>query len=129
MPYIDSQIFKKKGEKKNLTITLSEGEPILASIKTAMAQNKIGEVKVEDMSGEVKEATISFMSGSKYECKELRNQGILRASGNFKLNFDELYGNMHISTAGKSPITGTFVKGKAAEGLEIKMSFVEIKDK
>ena len=87
MPYIDSQLFKKKGEKKNLTITLSEGEPILASIKTAMAQNKIGEVKVEDMSGEVKEATISFMSGSKYECKELRNQGILRASGNFKLNF------------------------------------------
>ena len=128
MPYIDSQIFKKKGEKKNLTITLSEGEPILGSIKIAMAQNKIEEVRVEDMSGKVKEATISFMNGSKYECKILRNQKILRASGNFKLNFDELYGNMHISTAEKNPLTGTFVKGSAADGLEIKMSFVEIKD-
>ena len=128
MPYIDSQLFDKKGVKRTLTLVLSEGEPILGSIKAAMAQHSLKEASVDGVSGSVKEATVNFMNGSKYECKILRNTPLLVASGNFKLSFDELYGRMDICAADKKPLSATLVKGNAAEGLEIKLGFIEILD-
>ncbi|MFH1257290.1 MAG: DUF296 domain-containing protein [Candidatus Diapherotrites archaeon] len=126
MPYIDAQLFKKKGEKKVLRLVLDEGDIVLDSIKKAMAEHEIEQAKVEDMNGILREATVNYMNGSRYESKVLKNQQILRASGNFKHHYGELYGSMNVSTADKNPLTATFVKGKAAEGLEIKMSFIQL---
>jgi len=127
MPRIDSAFFRNNLEKKNLIITLDENESIIQAIKQAMMQYKIKEVKIEDINGSVKEALISFMDGPNYRSKKLVDRELLRAAGNFKLSFDELFGVMNISTKGKPPLSGTLVTGKAKQGLEIKLSFFEEK--
>ena len=125
MPRVEAVIFKKKAEKKILRLILDDGDDILGSIKSGMGQNSIKECRVEDAGGEVKHALINFMEGNKYKKMDLRNIQILRASGNFKLNFGDLWGTMHISTGGKKPITGTLVAGKAGGGFELKLSFIK----
>jgi predicted DNA-binding protein with PD1-like motif len=125
MPHFDAVLFNKKVEKKILRLILDENDSILDSIKKGMQEQKIKECRVEDAGGEVKHAIINFMDGNKYKKMDLRNIQVLRASGNFKLNFDDLWGTMHISTGGKKPITGTLVNGNAGEGFELKLSFVQ----
>ncbi|MCX6799256.1 MAG: DUF296 domain-containing protein [Candidatus Diapherotrites archaeon] len=125
MPRVEAIIFKKKAEKKILRLVLDDGDDILGSIKQGMGEHAIKECRVEDAGGEVKHAVINFMEGSKYKKMDLRNIQILRASGNFKLNFEDLWGTMHISTSGKKPITGTLVAGKAGQGFELKLSFIK----
>src|SRR3989338_11633329 len=119
MPYLDAALFNKKAKKHILKLILDDNDSILESIRRGMLENKLKECKVEDASGKVKHAVISFMEGSNFNKMDLRDAAILRASGNFKLNFDELWGIMHISTASKKPITGTVVRGTAAEGFEL----------
>jgi predicted DNA-binding protein with PD1-like motif len=125
-PFIDSQLFDKKSVKKTLTLSLSEGEDILSCIKRAMKDNGIRECTALDVNGRVKFALINFFERNKYKTIELKDKPLLRASGTFKLSFDDLWGSMHISTAEKKLTTGTLVKGTAAEGLEIKLSFFEM---
>jgi predicted DNA-binding protein with PD1-like motif len=125
MPHFDAVLFNKKAEKKILRLMLEEGDDILASVKNGMQQHKITECKVEDAGGKVKHAIINFMEGNKYKKMDLREIEILRASGNFKLNYGDLWGTMHISTSGKKPLTGTLVNGRAADGFELKLSFIK----
>ncbi len=125
-PHMDAMIFKKSGKKKILSVVLSEDEDILSSIKEAMKQHNLKECRVEDMNGTIKEGHINYFEGNSYKSASLVNRPILKASGNFKLTASELWGSMHVSTAEKRPTTGTLVEGTAAEGLQIKMSFVEI---
>lgn len=124
-PFIDSQLFDKKAAKKNLTISLSEGEDVLSCIKQAMKEHGIKECSIVDINGKVKLAILNCFERNKYKTIKLENRSLLRASGNFKLSFDDLWGSMHVSTAEKKMTSGTLVKGTAAEGLEIKLSFIE----
>jgi len=128
LPQVDAVIFKKKGKRKTLTLILDDGDDILVSIKQGMKQHNLEEARVDDMQGTIKEGTISYMDGHQYKAKNLINQQMIMASGNFKLSFDELFGSMHITTAGKNPLTATFVKGRAAQGLQIKFSFIELEE-
>jgi len=128
VPQIDTIIFNKKGKRKTLTLILDENDDVLASIKQGLKQHGLKEARVDDMQGTVKEGVVSYMEGSQYKAKNLQNQKIIKASGNYKLSFDELFGSMHVTTAGKNPLTATFVKGKAAQDLQIKLSFIEIEE-
>jgi len=125
-PHVDSIIFDKRAVKRNLKIQLDDGENLLGAIKEAMAQHKISECKVEDIEGEMKDGFINYFEGSSYKNASLANRKMLRASGTFRLNFGELWGTMHISTADKRPLSGTFVKGTAKEGLKIRLSFIDM---
>ena len=127
-PFIDSQLFSKKAERKILTLILSENEDILASIKEGMRQHNLRECKVEGMGGKIKQGQINFTERSQYKVMNLQDSEVMLASGNFKRSFDDLWGGMHVSLSGKKPVTGTLVKGTASEGLEIKLSFVEAKE-
>jgi len=125
-PFIDSQLFDKKAVRKTLTLSLSDGEDVLSCLKQAMKDNGIKECSVVDINGKLKLGLINFFERSQYKTLELKDRPMLKASGNFKLSFDDLWGSMHVSTAEKNkPTTGTLVKGTAAEGLEIKLSFIE----
>ena len=126
-PFIDSSLFEGKAEKKTLTVSLSDGESILASIGEAMKQHGIKECSVAGIEGKIKEGVLSFFERSKCKAVALKSRPVLRASGSFKLNFGNLWGDLHISTAEKKPQSGTLTKGTAEEGLEIKLSFLEEK--
>lgn len=128
MPQIDAVIFKQKGKRKTLTLILDLNDDILASIKQGMEQHGLKEARVDDMQGTIKEGVVSFMHGSQYKAKNLQQQPIIMASGNYKLSFGELFGSMHVTTAGKNPLTATFVKGRAAQDLRIKLSFIEFEE-
>ncbi len=128
MPKVEAQIFKKKGTRKILRLQLEEGDDIMASIKQAMAEHKLEEARVEDASGFLKSGQVNYMEGNRYKSKDLKNQELFRASGNYKLNYGELYGTLHVSW-GKPLQTATFVKGTAEKGMELKLSFIELTDK
>ncbi len=124
-PVFDSILFNKKAERKMLTLALSENDGILSAIKEGMQLHKVKEATVVEVNGKVKEGEINYMEKNKYKTMKLRDIAVFRASGSFKQNFDDLWGSMHISINPRNPTTGTLVKGKAAEGMEIKLSFFE----
>lgn len=126
MPQVDAVLFNKNGKRKTLTLILDDGDDVMSCIKQGMKEHGLKEARVDDMQGTLKEASISFMQGSQYRAKNLAMQKIIKASGNYKLSFGELFGSMNVTTADKHPLTATFVKGRAAQDLEIKLSFVEI---
>lgn len=129
MPQVESHLFNKKGTRKTLTLTLEEGDDVMSCIKQGMNEHSLKDVQVVDMQGKLKEGVINYMEGQHYKSMNLKEQEIVRAAGNFKLSFDELFGTMHITTSLKNPLTATFVRGKAMDGLKIKLSFIEITDK
>ena len=124
MPAVDAYLFNKKGEKKILRVILDEDDAILTCIKKAMKENNVGDCKVENAEGYVKEATVNYMEGSTYKSKVFKDTKVFMASGHFKLNFDELFGVLHLSLGDKRPVSTTFVKGTAKQGLEIRLSYV-----
>lgn len=126
MPAFDALLFNKKGSKKTLTLILDENDDILGSIKQGMKEHNIQEGRIDDMQGVIREGVGSFMSGHNFRTINFASQEIIRASGNYKLSFDELFGSMNVTTAGRKPVTATFVKGKAGQGLQITLGFVEI---
>lgn len=125
MPRIDSILFNKKAEKKYLTLQLSEGEDILGCLKQGLLDHKINECKVEDASGKIKSGVVNFFEGSKFMKRDLKDDEVIRATGNFKLSFGDLWGSMHVFVGKKRPFSATFVNGKAAEGFELKLSFIQ----
>ncbi|MEM0359753.1 MAG: DUF296 domain-containing protein [Candidatus Diapherotrites archaeon] len=125
-PHVDAILFNKKGVKKILTIVLDDGEDILKCIQKAMEEHGLKEVKVEDMSGTMKEGYINYFEGGHFASAKFKDKPILRANGNFKLSGGDLWGTMHICTADKKPIMGTLIRGLAANGMEIKVSFVQL---
>ncbi len=124
-PVFDSVLFNKKAERKILTLALSENDGILSAIKDAMQLHKVKEATVVEMNGKIKDGEMNFMERNKYKTMKLKDAPVFRASGSFKQNFDDLWGSMHISINPRNPTTGTLVRGKAAEGMEIKLSFFE----
>lgn len=126
MPAFDAIIFKKKGEKRLVTLILDEGESILESVKQGMKENNFPECKIEGMTGKIKQGMINFFVGNSYKSKELFDTDVFLASGHFKLSGDEIWGSMNISINPKHPFTGTLVRGTASNGLEVKLSYIEL---
>jgi predicted DNA-binding protein with PD1-like motif len=124
MPHFDSVVVKEKMEKKVLRLILEDGDDVVASIKQAMQDNNIRECKVEDVSGKLKQATVNCMEGSSYKRIDVKDKAIMRASGTFKFGGGDLWGTLHIFTEGRKPVSGTMLAGKAAEGFELKLSFL-----
>jgi predicted DNA-binding protein with PD1-like motif len=124
-PVFDSILFNKKAERKMLTLTLSENDGVLSAIKEGMQLHKVKEATVVEVNGKIKEGEMNFMERNKYKTMKLKDTPVFRASGSFKQNLDDLWGSMHISINQRNPTTGTLVRGKAAEGMEIKLSFFE----
>jgi predicted DNA-binding protein with PD1-like motif len=106
-------------------LALSEGDSVLSSIKEGMQLHKVKEATVAEVKGKIKEGEINYMEKNKYKTMKLKDTPVFRASGSFKQNFDDLWGAMHISINPRNPTTGTLVRGKAAEGMQIKLSFFE----
>jgi predicted DNA-binding protein with PD1-like motif len=129
MSHVDAVIFKKKGVRKSLRLILDENESILACIKQAMKEHNLREVRVEDMTGKFQKGELTYFEGNRYKMLKLADKEAFRASGLFKLSFDELYGSMYVSINQRHPITGTLTKGTAINGFEIKLSFLEMVDK
>jgi len=121
---LDSMLIKEKIPRKNLILELDEGDDVMTCIKMGMAQNKVREAKVEDVSGNLANAAINCMEGQKYKRIEIKETEILRASGIFKFGGDDLWGNLHVFTAGRKPVSGTLHKGIAKQGFKIILSFV-----
>ena len=112
----------KNTQKKILKIILEEDDPIIRSIEQGMKQNKVKEASIEDISGSVKEATLTNMEKGKYNEFEIRETEIIRASGIFKFGGGDLWGSLNVFTGGRKPISGKLTKGTAMDGLEIKLS-------
>ncbi|MEM4662489.1 MAG: DUF296 domain-containing protein [Candidatus Diapherotrites archaeon] len=130
MTMSSSQLFTGKGIKKELILELSEGEDIFECIRLGMIQNNIKEAHVKAIEGKLSNASINYMSGSKYVFDELKNLEVLKTYGKYELkgkNQDQLYGNLHIvaKIAGK-PVSATLTKARATEGLKIRLQFVDI---
>lgn len=123
MATFSSEFFKNKLVKKSLLIELEENEEILDSIKNAMKTHNIKEATVDLMEGAIKTGRMNTTVGSNYKVLSLSDTTIMNARGHFKLNFDELFGSLHVLAKIGKPETGTLQKGLASSGLKIKMSF------
>ncbi len=129
MPHIDAALFSKKGLRRSLTLILDEGDSIIDSIKASMQEHGLNEVRIEGAEGAVQETTINYFERSQFRSTVLNGNRIMVASGNYKLSYGELFGTFKLATEDKPPIQGTLVKGKAAQGLTINLSFIEYVDK
>jgi hypothetical protein len=125
MPFIDYFLSEKKWEKKVLRLILEEGEDVFVSIKKAMKEHKLKQCKIDDMEGTLLKGEINFFEGNQFKNQKFENLSILRGVGSFKLDFGELYGSLSITTKEKNPKTGMLLKGKASEGLQLKISFIQ----
>ncbi len=123
MATYSSEFFKHKMVKKHLAIELEENDSILDSIKLAMKTHSIKEASVDLMEGTIKTGKMSAFVGSAYKMLDLNNSKIENASGHFKLNFDTLFGSLHILARVGKPETGTLQKGIAGNGVKIRMGF------
>lgn len=123
--HLDSVVIKDKIQRKELTLVYSQGDGILSGLLQGMMENRIKEARVEEVCGKIAEAVVNCMEGQKYKKIDLKDTEILRASGNFKVTGDDLWGNLHVFTAGRKPVSGTMVKGTAAENFQLKLSFID----
>ena len=123
-------IFKKKGITRNMKLILEEDENILTCIKQGMIEHNVPEVKIISMTGKIKTGIMSYLDGSKYIVYNFDNKEVMLAGGHYKLSFGDLFGSLRITVKeNKVPVNGVFSKGRAAEGLEINMEFIELVDK
>ncbi len=128
MPHIDAYLFKKKGVKRQLTLVLDEDDSILECIKQGMQEQGLTDVTVEGMDGVIKEGLGSYMDGSQFITKKFANDEVFNASGKYKLQVNQLWGNLRVIVNVKNPLHVTLSKGKAAQGLKINLSYIELVD-
>lgn len=121
---IDSVLIKEPLKKKTLTLEFDEGDDIMSCIKMGLEQNDIKEADVMNSEGALTTATVNAMEGNKFKKIDFANMKIMRVSGHFKLGGGDLWGNLHVFTEGRKPISGTLVKGKASQGFKLMLSFL-----
>ena len=114
---------KEKLEKMNLNIVLEEGDSVLTSVQNAMVQKNIKEAVVVGVSGKLKTGVIQFMGGGSLKSKEVKDIELIKATGNLKISFKELFGRINVSTKHHGVTSGALMKGTAKEGLTIKLEF------
>lgn len=122
--HVDARIVREKLERKFLRLVFDSGDDVVAGIKKAMQDNEISECRVEDVSGSLAEGVINTFEGNSYKKIDIKDKEVLRASGTFKFGGGDLWGNLHVFTSGRKPISGTVTKAKAADGFELKLSFM-----
>ncbi len=120
-----TQIFSGKGKKKELTLELSEDEDLFDCIKQGMQENNISKASITEIKGKIKSGSMNFMLGSRFRAKEIKNSNVVKASGEYELNGNKLYGNMHVLLENDKS-NGTLSKAKVSEGTKVILSFVEI---
>jgi len=121
----NSMLIKEKIPIKNLILELDENDDILSSIAQGLRENKIKEAKLVDINGFVIKGIVNCMEGAKYKRIDIKDIEIMRASGNFKMGGEDMWGNLNVFTAGRKPISGTLLKGSAKQGLKITLNFIE----
>jgi len=122
--HLDSIVMKEKLQRKILTLVFDKGDDVVAGIKKAMQDREIQECRVEEVSGNLAEGVINTFEGSSYKKIDIKDKEVLRASGTFKFGGGDLWGNLHVFTSGRKPISGTVTRAKAADGFELKLSFM-----
>ena|SRR3989338_1238905 len=117
----------KGGQKRCLTLQFEEADNIFDCLEKAMAEARIGEGKIVGCAGTVKEGLMNGFSQGKYVVREIRDAPLSAASGRFVRTKDGLKGDLHIlCKQGMNSFNGTLVKGMAANGLELKVEFVDL---
>ena len=114
---------ENKLEKMHLNVVLEEDDSVLTSIQNAMIQNDIKEAVVVGVSGKLKTGVIQFMDRGSLKSKEVKDTELIRAAGNIKISFKELFGRVNVSTKHHGVTAGALMKGTAKEGLTIKLEF------
>ncbi|MBT4192657.1 MAG: hypothetical protein HOE11_05085 [Candidatus Diapherotrites archaeon] len=125
MSSINSMIIKEKISIKNLKLFLDEDDVIIDCIKQGMVEHTINECNVTSVNGKIKSGLISYMDKSRFKSAELNNQEILKASGNFKCNYNDFCGKLNVFTAGRKPLSGSLTKGIAQQDFEIILRFIQ----
>jgi len=121
---IDSVIIKEPVKKQFLTLEFDEGDSVISGIKMGLEMNKVRECDVVDVEGNLATASVNAMEGSKFKRIDFSNTQILRASGHFKIGGGDLWGQLHVFTEGRKPISGTVIKAVASQGFKLKFGFV-----
>ncbi len=117
----------KGGQKRCLTLQFDEADNILECLEKAMAEAHISEGKVVGCAGTVKEGRMNGFLQGKYVVKDLKDAPLAAASGRFVRTKDGLQGDLHIlCKQGMNSFNGTLLKGTAANGLELKLEFVDL---
>jgi hypothetical protein len=125
---INSQYFNSKGSIRNITLELEEGEDVFDCIKQGLIEQKVNQVDIVGISGELLEGQVNYMLGSQYKHKTLKNAFLINASGHYELRGKEnLFGNMKIVLQeGMNQNVYTLASGKAKNGLKIKLKFIHL---
>ena len=121
---IDSVIIKEPIRKQSLLLEFDEGDNVISCIKMGMEMNKVRECDVIDVDGTLTTASVNAMEGNKFKRIDFANTKIMRASGHFKIGGGDLWGQLHVFTEGRKPISGTLIKATAGQGFKLKLSFL-----
>jgi predicted DNA-binding protein with PD1-like motif len=110
----------EKKESNKLILLLEEEDDVLKSIKQGLIENKIKKAKIFSVEGILKEGIINSTEEGK---KEIQDAELIKASGNFQISVDDLWGSINIFTGTKKPLSGQLLQGKAKEGLKIVLEY------
>jgi hypothetical protein len=124
MPLINSIILKEPIKKQGLTLVFDDGDDIYSCIKQGLIDNNLKKCFVEDCSGIIKKGLVNCFSGNCFKKIDFENKEIAMVSGEFKLNNNELFGNLKIITRERKPIQGTLAKGISQDFI-LKLSFIK----
>jgi len=125
MPPLDSIILKEKIPIKNLTLILDEDDNVMDCIKCGMLTHNIKECNVTAVSGNLKTGLINYMDRHEFKSEEIKDRQISKASGNFKVNSENLFGKLNIFIDGRRPLSATIVKATASQDFELTLCFIE----
>ncbi len=123
MPSLDAVIIKEPIRKKQLTLIFDENDSIYDCLKSAMIENKLNKVLVEECNGKIRDITINYFSGNSYRKADFVEKEIRSVSGQFILACNDLHGTLKICTNEKNPVMGTLVKGRATQNFTLKLAF------
>ena len=124
MSLIDSVVLKEPIKQQVLTIILDEDDDVYFSIKQSMLDHQISKCTVTTCNGKLKDAVINCFERNNYKKIEFKDKQILKVSGEFKLNKNEMFGTLKIFTDGKVPIQGTLCKGIASQNFTLNLTFI-----
>jgi hypothetical protein len=118
-----SMYWQKKAKKKEMVLQFDDEDDILKGIETAMRENGLDETNVLEAKGKIKSGLGNYVQGSQYLTKQFDNTEIKIATGHFELK-RELFGVLKIIPTDLNNHV-TIGKAKAAQGLEMKLSYYE----
>jgi len=119
----ESMLWNKGAIPKVLNLEFELGDEILTSIEAVLKENGIGEAKVLEASGKIKEGSGTYLLGNSIRTKNFANTEVKAATGNFKMSSEGMFGILKIIPADLNSHV-TIAKAKAAD-LKLKLSYFE----